>query len=80
MLIGCLLMALGLVLIVINPFVGVFPGIVLILVGTVVAILGGFFRTVVGLAGGGSKICPDCRSKLDRRATVCAHCGHRFTE
>ena len=51
MLIGCLLMVLGLVLIVINPFVGVAPGLLLIAVGTAVAILGGFFRTMAGIAG-----------------------------
>jgi hypothetical protein len=78
MLFGCLLMAFGLALIVINPFIGVIPGVLLILVGIAVLILGGFLRTVSGLAGAATKTCPDCRSKVDRRASVCAHCGHEF--
>jgi DNA-directed RNA polymerase subunit RPC12/RpoP len=78
MLIGCLLMVLGLFLIVINPILGTIPGVLLILAGIAMAILGGLFRTVSVLAGGGSKTCPDCRSRIDKRATVCAHCGHRF--
>jgi DNA-directed RNA polymerase subunit RPC12/RpoP len=78
MLIGCLLMAVGLAFIVINPFIGVIPGVLLILIGIAVAILGGLFRTVSALAGGGAKTCPECRSRIDRRATICAHCGHRF--
>jgi hypothetical protein len=27
-----------------------------------------------------SKPCPDCAERVDKRAKVCRHCGHRFSE
>jgi hypothetical protein len=77
-LIGALLILFGILLIVVNPLLGLIPGLVLIIAGILVVVLGGTIRGVGALLGTGPKRCPDCRSKIDSRASVCPHCGHRF--
>jgi len=78
MLIGALLILFGIFLIVINPLFGLIPGILLIVLGIVVVILGGTLRGVGAVLGLGPKRCPQCRSKIDRQATVCPFCGFRY--
>lgn len=79
MLIGLLLILVGIVLIVVNPLVGVIPGILLILVGVVVIVLGGIAKGAGAVMNiGSTKTCPDCRSKIPSEAVVCRYCNFRY--
>jgi len=79
MLIGLLLFLVGVVLIVINPLIGLIPGVLLIVIGLVVVVLGGLGKGFGAiLRAGSTKTCPDCRSKIPAEANVCAHCGYRY--
>jgi hypothetical protein len=80
MLIAALLILVGFILIVSNPLLGLIPGILLIVVGLVVLVLAMMGRGIGAIAGiGSTKTCPECRSKIPSAATVCRHCGYRYT-
>ncbi len=81
MVIAIILILVGIVLIVSNPLLGFIPGLLLIVIGLVVGVLAALGRGIGAIAGiGSTKTCPDCRSKIPSEATVCRHCGYRYTE
>ena len=77
--IGLILMLVGIVLIVVNPIIGVIPGVILIAIGLVVFVLSVLAKGAGAvLSIGSTKACPDCRSKIPSEANVCRHCGYRY--
>lgn len=81
MLIAVLLILVGFILIVSNPLLGFVPGILLIVIGLVVLVLAMMGRGIGAIAGiGSTKTCPDCRSQIPTAASVCRHCGYRYTK
>ena len=80
MLLAVILFLVGLVLIFSNPILGLIPGILLIVVSIVVFVFAMLGRTLGAITSIGSmKTCPDCRSKIPSTASVCRHCGYRYT-
>jgi Uncharacterised protein family UPF0547 len=79
MLIAFLIFLLGIALIVGVPVLGLIPGILLIVVAVVVAILALLGRGIGAIAGiGAEKTCPQCRTKVPSDAVVCRYCGYRW--
>jgi hypothetical protein len=79
MLIALVLILFGIFLIVVNPFLGFIPGILLIVIGLVVGVLALLGRGVGAVLGiGSTKVCPDCRTKIPSGASVCRYCGYRY--
>ena len=77
--IGLVLLLVGIVLIVINPIVGLIPGVILVVIGLVILVLSTFAKGAGAvLSIGSTKTCPDCRSKIPSAASVCRHCGYRY--
>ncbi|HEX5039634.1 MAG TPA: zinc ribbon domain-containing protein [Candidatus Limnocylindria bacterium] len=71
----------GIILIVINPLFGLVPGLFLIVVAIVLAVLGVLAKGVGAAFGIGSqKRCPECMSMIPSNAVVCRHCGYRYPE
>jgi len=80
MMVGLVLLLVGIALVVVNPILGLIPGVILAVIGLVILAL----STVAKGAGavlriGSTKTCPDCRSKIPNAANVCMHCGYRFS-
>jgi hypothetical protein len=79
MVIALLLLLVGMVLIVSNPILGLIPGVILIVIALVVAVLAMLGKGVGAVASiGSTKTCPDCRSKIPSDAAVCRHCNYRY--
>jgi hypothetical protein len=79
MLIALLIFLLGVALIFGVPVLGLIPGILLIVVAIVVAVLALLGRGIGAVAGiGSTKTCPDCRTKIPSDAVVCRYCGYRW--
>lgn len=79
MLIALLLFIVGVALIVMNPILGLIPGVILIAISIVVfvlAILGKGLGAITGI--GSTKTCPECRSKIPSAAVVCRYCNYRY--
>lgn len=49
------------------------------IVGVVIFGIGLILLLIHGVTVGGKRKCPECASLIPREATVCRHCGHRFT-
>jgi hypothetical protein len=81
MLIALLLFLVGVVLIVSNPILRFIPGVLLIVVAIVVAVLAVLRKGLGAVAGiGATKTCPDCRSKIPSAAAVCRYCNYRYPQ
>ncbi len=79
MLIGLLILVVGIVFILINPILGLIPGLFLIVVAIIWFVFAVFFKGVGAIAGiGSTKQCPECRSKISSDATVCRYCNYRY--
>lgn len=79
MVIAVLLVLVGVLLIASSPILGLIPGILLIVVGAVVAVLSLLGRGVGAfLRVGYTKSCPECRATMPATAEACPRCGHRF--
>ena len=78
MILGGVLILFGILIIVINPLLGSIPGALLILLGVVAVVFGVLARGAGAVFGTGNKTCPDCRSRIPRRAAVCRFCGYRY--
>ena len=79
MLLAILLILAGIALIVAIPILGWIPGVVLVVIGLVVAVVAILGRGVGALVSiGSSKRCPECRSKIPVDASVCRYCGYRY--
>ena len=80
MLIAVLLLIAGIVVIVINPIIGLIPGILLIVASIVVGVLALLGKGIGAILGIGSKkTCPQCRSEIPNEATVCRVCGYHYS-
>ena len=78
-LISLVLLLIGIMLIVVNPILGLIPGLLLIVIAIVVFVLAVLGRGISAITGiGSTKSCPDCKSKIPSDATVCRHCGYRY--
>ena len=80
MLFAILLIVIGIAFIVSIPILGLIPGIPLILIGLVMAVLALLGRSVGALLSiGSTKTCPQCRSKIPSGASVCGRCGYQYS-
>jgi ribosomal protein L40E len=79
MIVGLVLFVVGILLIVSHPILGFIPGLLLIVIGIVAMVLGGFARGASALLRmGTTKTCPECKSAIPMSATVCRYCNHPF--
>lgn len=79
MLIALLLLAVGVAFIVMNPILGLIPGLIFIAIAIVVFVLAGLGKGIGAIAGiGSTKSCPECRSKIPSEAVVCRYCNYRY--
>ena len=65
----------GIILILINPMVGLVPGAFLIVVA---GVLGAIGLVAKRFGIGYQKRCPECMTKIPLRDSVCRHCGYRY--
>ena len=69
------LLVVGIILIAINPMVGLVPGGFLILLSLPIGVIG-LVAKRFGI--GYQKRCPECMTKIPLRDSVCRHCGYRY--
>jgi hypothetical protein len=80
MLAALILFLLGILLIFLNPLLGLIPGILLIVLSIIVFVFALLGRGIGAIAGiGSTKTCPECRSKIQSDASVCRYCGYRYS-
>jgi hypothetical protein len=73
------LFVVGVVIILINPIVGLVPGVFLMILALVVGVIGLLARRVGVFAGlGPKKRCPECMAKIPANAALCRSCGHHY--
>jgi hypothetical protein len=79
MIAALILFLLGILLIFLNPILGLIPGILLIVLSIIVFVFALLGRGIGAIAGiGSTKTCPECRSKIPSDASVCRSCGFRY--